>query len=127
MDQDWKPVILRKDPPVAKQISTGKLTKDIVEKKDACKNKQTSTGAIDPRKLEENEVGELPTPSTDVAKQIVTARTAKGWTQKELDQKCNLPPGTVQKYENRTALYHQDEINKMSRALGVTIKKNVKK
>jgi ribosome-binding protein aMBF1 (putative translation factor) len=124
--QDWNTTVLTKKLSTNDKIIKGILKKDIVEKKDACKNKQNITNDIDPKKLEENEIGTLPTPGMNLCKQISTARVDKKISQKDLDKKCNFVSGTVQKYENGTAIYHQHEIDKMSKMLGVTLKKNIK-
>jgi ribosome-binding protein aMBF1 (putative translation factor) len=126
--QDWKPVTTGTKQSIDSQIRSGKLKKEIVAKDGAGQNKQlASSSDLDPRVIEANEIGTIPTPSKAVSDQIRDARVAKRWTQVELNQKCSFPPGTVRDYESGVATYKQQEIDKMSRVLGVVIKKNIPK
>jgi putative transcription factor len=54
--------------------------------------------------------------------QLQQARAAKGWTQKQLAQACSIPDTTVRDYENGRAIPNPQDIVKMSRALGVTLR-----
>ena len=54
------------------------------------------------------------------------ARTAKGWKQKDLAQMVQQPPSVIQQYENGQAIPEGQIINKLNRALGVTLPKVAK-
>lgn len=76
-----------------------------------------------PKDVDPHEEGAKPIArsNTTVGQQIQAGRTAKGWTQKELDQKCNFPTNTVNKYENGSAVINHDQLNKMRKCLGIKI------
>jgi len=67
--------------------------------------------------------------TSDFKMALMQARTAKGWKQKDLAQMIAQPPKIVQEYENGTAIPDGAVINKLNRALGVTLPKvkNVQK
>lgn len=121
--QDWKPVVLSKTPNIEKQLKEGKITKDIVEKKDAGKNKQILVPDINQKKIEQTEIGILPTVPHTLALQIQQARTARNMTQTQLNTNCNFKKGTVSDYESGKALINSEELQKMSKILGIVLKK----
>lgn len=55
--------------------------------------------------------------------QIQKARQANKLSQKELATKCNLPLSTIKEYENGKATPNPSILSKMSRILGVKLKK----
>lgn len=61
--------------------------------------------------------------STDLSLLIKQARIAKNMTQKELDIKCSLSVGTTMKYEKSTSIINQNILDKMSKVLGIILKK----
>ena len=52
-------------------------------------------------------------------KQIQEARAEKGWTQKQLAQRCNLKPAVVQQYEAGNCVMEPATLGKIKRALGI--------
>lgn len=121
-DQDWAPVNVGKGSTITKQIQQGKLTKEIVEKKDGGKNNQL-TSDLDPRTIENQEVGRLPTPNIELSTHIQQARMSKKLTQVQLNNMCNFPKGTIGKYENCSAVINSTELQAMSKVLGILLKK----
>lgn len=123
--QDWTSVVINK--------SKGPVQKDIVEKTGAAKNSQPSTSQ-DAKVLANlantDEIVVPLTASKAVGSQIRDARMSEGNKQKkklsqnDLDKLCGFPAKTVQKYENNTAIYNQQEVDKMSKILGMQIKKH---
>jgi ribosome-binding protein aMBF1 (putative translation factor) len=101
--QDWDPVVLKK---TTIQTKTPKF--------------QPSEQAIRDKKIENNEIM-LQTSTITLRKQIQQARTAKALTQDQLNAQCNFPKGTVQRYENGSAIVNNAHINKMSRILNVKL------
>jgi putative transcription factor len=101
--QDWEPVVLQK---TAVQNKTPKY--------------QPSEQAIRDKKIENNEIM-LQTSSVTLRKQIQQARMAKALTQDQLNSQCNFPKGTVQRYENGSAIVNNAHISKMSRTLNVKL------
>lgn len=61
----------------------------------------------------------------ELSRQIQQARCAKNppLSQKDLDKKCNFPSNTVRDYENGTATVIPDQLNILSRELGVQLKR----
>lgn len=107
--QNWKTVVLRKNKP----------------------NKD-KTPHIDPhvsmlKKIEDVEIAELPRPSREMAQKIQQARLEKKLTQKDVDRMCNFAPNTVSKYENCSCVIKQNELNILSRVLGISIRRPKKK
>lgn len=121
--QDWTPVVLRKN--TKPQTKEEKIKAGIVTVSTNNTNKQ-STSDINKKKLEEDEEYKPPTVSYNLAQQIQQARVKKNLTQKQLAQQCNLPISTIQTYENSHAntAVESSVLQKLSKALGVTLKKN---
>ncbi len=121
--QDWTPVTIGKPKSVEQQLKAGTLVKDIKEKQGAAKNTQTVSD-INARKLEQEEIGHHKVPSHSLQIQIQQARTAKKLTQDQLNTLCCFPKGTVASYENGKAIINSQQLQTMSKHLGVTLKKN---
>eukprot|EP01062_Namystynia_karyoxenos_P074211 TRINITY_DN71066_c0_g1_i1.p3 TRINITY_DN71066_c0_g1~~TRINITY_DN71066_c0_g1_i1.p3 ORF type:complete len:174 (+),score=65.36 TRINITY_DN71066_c0_g1_i1:85-606(+) len=87
-------------------------------------NQQHRTGAgINHRKLaEDTETFKHKTTSLDLRIHLQQARTAKGWTQKELAQQIQEKDTTVKDYESGKAIPNGQLISKMERALGVHLR-----
>ena len=97
---------------------------DSQKKHAAGSNKQHGGPVVDARKLEDEEAGvKLKTVSVDLKNQIAQARQAKGMTQKELAVKINEKQTVVAEYESGKAIVDQKILSKMSKALGVQLKK----
>lgn len=62
--------------------------------------------------------------STQLKTQIIQARTAKKLTQAQLAQLVNEKPQVIQEYETGKAIPNPQVLSKMSRVLGVVLKKN---
>lgn len=122
--QDWESVTISKKTNKSDEIrliGQGKLQKSIEKKQSAGTNKKSTN--LDTRKLENEEIGTLPVPTLELSKQIQQARTNKKITQEELNKTCNFAKGTVQKYENGTAIINSTELQQMSKVLGILLKK----
>lgn len=120
--QDWKPVVIGKGPSLQAQIANGTVKKDIIEKPNAAKNKQTTVDT-DMRKIENTEIGHHVTSTHTLSQQIQQARTAKKLTQLQLNTACNFKKNTVADYEAGRAIVNSNELVAMSKVLGVTLKK----
>ena len=120
--QDWEPVIL--NPGAAnqqKQKTT--ISKPITNKQ----SRNSSSRRL--QKIEEQaEEGnyKLETLDLDTKKAIMQARQAKGWSQKELAVQCNLNQNTIRDYESGKLIPPPDHMNKMSRVLGVRLRRKKK-
>jgi ribosome-binding protein aMBF1 (putative translation factor) len=80
----------------------------------------TSTG-IDPRKLDE-ETAKLPTASHDFKVALQQARSSKGLSQDQLNEKLSLPKGTIRDYESGKTILNSQILNKINRILGSSLK-----
>lgn len=131
IEQDWEVKVLQKKPAkktnavVNDAIRTGEAT---TEKKFLGGANKQSEAAVYARKLEEESEdfrhAEIPH-QFKVA--LMQARVAKKWNQKELAQKINEKPSTIQEYETGTAVPNPQIISKLNRVLGVTLPKIPKK
>ncbi len=97
---------------------------DAQKKHAATTNKQHGGPLIDARKLEDpDSTVKLKTVSVDLKNQIQQARQAKGMTQKDLANKINEKQTVVSDYESGKAVPDPKVLSKMSKALGVQLKK----
>lgn len=114
MDQDWKPVIIR-----GRGIK--KKEKEIKEMREGTIEVQKRK-KLDLHKFKiENETEELSHKKIDVdtGKQIMQARQAKGWTQKELAQKLNVKSAVINDYENGRGILDRLLLNRIKNILGI--------
>lgn len=113
-----EPVILRRKATKAEEIQKGNVE---TVKKNTSANKQ-NTQNTDMRKIENEEV-ELLKSTHDMSLEIQNKRKELNLTQKEANDKCQLPPNTINKYENMTAIINQNELTKINKGLGLKLKK----
>uniref|UniRef100_A0A7S0V6A5 HTH cro/C1-type domain-containing protein n=1 Tax=Polytomella parva TaxID=51329 RepID=A0A7S0V6A5_9CHLO len=133
--QDWEPVILRKKTPTGAQAKDPNAVNaarragaqvDTIQKFNAGKNKpaqQTVTGQPAYKLDQETETFVHQKVSSDLKNQIVQARTAKKMTQVQLAQAVNEKPQIIQEYESGKAIPNPQILSKLSRVLGVTLRK----
>jgi putative transcription factor len=115
--QDWQVVTFatKKDEKVVK--------KEIVK---AIKNPTTHQSTdINLQKLEKDEDYHIERVSSTLRQNIIQARLSAKLTQIQLAQKINEPVKTVQEYENGKAVPNNQVLQKMSRVLGVVLKKKI--
>lgn len=98
---------------------------DTLKKHDAGSNKHGPGPIKNAAKLEnETEVFEHERVSSELKKQIQSARMAKKLTQAQLAQMINEKPQVINEYESGKAIPNPQVLSKMSRVLGVTLRKN---
>ena len=102
---------------------------DSVKKQDAGGNRSSAHGLVSTAaKLDnETEVFAHETVSSELKKQISSARLAKKMTQAQLAQAINEKPQVIQEYESGKAIPNGAILNKLTRILGVPLSKNPKK
>jgi len=123
--QNWDPCVIRPKPKPAKKTVLG-LTPGAVSEKKYNSGTNQNTQSVDAKKIEQQvEDGdfEVQKVSHDLKMQIQQSRVAKKLTQQQLATACNLQVAIVKSYENGTAVPNQQQINAMSKVLGVTLKK----
>lgn len=115
--QDWTPVVLKRK--LTKEEATRKGVGQIVEKK------QFTQSASVVKKLETDENYKPPTISSYMGQQIIQARIAKKWNQDELARQAQIPVAVIKEWERPTSTTYlnQNYLNKISKALGVNIKR----
>lgn len=127
--QQWQEVKIRPKSEAIQKRNTNSITQnlkpsDVIRRHNGGKNKQNNainSNNIE-RKLDEWEY-ELPHVSQSLKMQIQKARLQKGLTQEQLAGICNLPVSLIRNYENGTAITNSGELLKLSKALGVNLKK----
>jgi putative transcription factor len=124
--QDWTPIFLK--PKNNNTNNTNKLSDSnipLVKRYSAGKNIQKSSvnsSSIE-RKILNNDEITNPKVSNELRLQIQQARHQKQMSQKQLAQACNLSESVIKNYENGTAIPNQSELNKITRILGIVLKK----
>jgi len=117
--QDWNTVVIKgKHGQTTPRDQASRDPTNSVKKFNAGKNKNTTNDLT--QKLDTDEIVAPPTVSRTLSQQILQARQAKGWTQKELAQKIAEKPDIIRDYESGKAIPNQKIINKLQRALSVT-------
>ena len=119
-DQNWKPVVLRKNPPKPSGSggSGGATTGAFATTK-----KYDGTG-VNVRKLEQDDPNyKIPTITREMAQQIIQGRAKLKLTQEQLAQKCNLPAAVIKEYERGGAVYNRKILDPICRVLDIKISK----
>jgi len=115
--QDWGSVNVGSKSTVKK--STASRSGQTELRYGAVSNSRSTTGSgMSARKLEESEETRHAKVDKSLSKAIMQARTAKGWTQKQLGTAINEKPQVVGEYEQGKAIPNNSLIAKMERALG---------
>lgn len=101
-------------------IRTGKTPIETLKKFGGGGNKNISNQNM--KKLDEDmENLKVETVNKKLSQEIMKARTAKGWKQKDLATKVNVQPAVIQKYENGQAIPDHNIILKLQKVLGVKL------
>ena len=121
--QDWNPVILKKTTQQLKEMNKKNNSSTIISNKNYNANSNTSN--ISKKVLDDdNDDFKVETVSRSLSVQIQQARNAKKMSQKELAQQLCTQPSIIQSYENGKATPDGAFLAKMSKILGVKLKKN---
>lgn len=118
MFQDWEPKVL------VKQYSANDKKQVIVNASRRGETVSVAKNNGNPeyqhlKKIEkEEETFKHPVVSLSLSKQIAQARNNAKMTQKQLDQRLNLPPNTIKQYESGTIIPNKMVINNIKKVLG---------
>lgn len=108
--QDWNPVIVRRGGGAHRHAPSS-----------GSSGRSATSSLI--RRLEEDD---LPKPtkhlSPESRTEMIRARTAKGWTQTQLNTACAFPLNTIRDIENGKLCPNPTQLNVLSRILGVSMK-----
>ena len=103
MDQDWTPVVLRKDQTKVKNIYVNK----------------TSMGTI--VNNDEGETVKIKRITYNTSQFIIKSRIEKKMTQVQVAKLCNLDKQIISNIERGDCVYNAQHVNKIARVLGVKI------
>ncbi len=118
--QDWETVILKK--PTKEVVK--KTSPSGGQKKQTSFNSQTVKSDVPPHVMEKEDF--IPkTVTSSMAQQIIQARLAKKWNQEDLARASQVPISIIKSYEQpkSTTVIEQGIVQKLTKALGVQIKK----
>jgi len=130
--QDWDTVVIRKKKPTSaalkdeSAVNAARRAGVGVETVKKVQHTQTASGKAAHKLDAETEDFHHEKVSTELKKQITAARTAKKLTQAQLAQLINEKPQIIQDYESGKAIPNPQVLGKLSRVLGVTLRKNAK-
>jgi putative transcription factor len=128
--QDWDTVVIRKKKPTSatlkdeSAVNAARRAGVGVETVKKVGQTQTSSGKAAFKLDAETEDFHHEKVSSELKKQIVQARTNKKLTQAQLGQLINEKPQIIQDYESGKAIPNPQVLSKLSRVLGVTLRKN---
>lgn len=111
--QDWTPVVFKK--------------KSDDNKKGCEKEKATTTSSSSLSNVgvykaaSDDDVKKTKYVSKPTSQAVMSARTEKKMTQKELAQKCNMDVSIINEIERGTCVYNSTHVNKIQSVLGVKI------
>lgn len=106
--QDWETVVIRK--PVKKTINSKETY--IPRPPSTIKTTYDKEG---------NEIEKLKTVSHEMAQLIIKTRNSKGMKQKDLATRASIDVNVLAEIERGGCVYDAGKINKIAKALGVTI------
>ena len=128
-DQDWKPIIIKgttnKKPQKVKELSRVPIS-DIQNKNKKNNSQSTGTNLSSIEKIADgdNDISlTIETPSRSLQLQISQARTTKGMKQEDFAKLVQIPVNIIKNYENGKLMPTNRDMQKMSKVLGVTLKK----
>jgi len=106
--QDWAPV----------KISSAKAGLKL--EADSERNRAIPSSK---KTVEESEIGKFKVLSGRSRSDMAQARVAKGFTQKQLDQRCQFPSGTVNGWEAGKTCPTGPQVNILHRVLGIKLER----
>lgn len=104
--QDWKTIVVHKPKTHEKQINV--VNNNPTQQKHRSIEKKAENDELKHKQI-----------TVEMRKAIQQARAAKGFTQKELAQKCGFTPKILNEIESGKAIYNANHLNKIKKQLGV--------
>jgi ribosome-binding protein aMBF1 (putative translation factor) len=120
--QDWKPVVLVKPKTKETELKKGNF---VTEKKFSAGTNKNNKSDILARKLEDEEIPVIAKVSKKLADAISDGRRNKNLTRKELANLCNMKESDITLYETCKAIPRNDQLQLMSKHLGIVLRKNM--
>lgn len=110
--QDWTPVVFNKK----------SNDKDKNEKRTSSSSSSSSLSNVGVYKAaSDDEMKKTKYVSKNTSQAIMSARSEKKMTQKELAQKCNMDVSIINEIERGTCVYNATHVNKIQSVLGIKI------
>jgi len=131
-EQDWNPVVLRKNagkPKTEHSIAAARDSGQLeTQKKFLAGSNKAHAPPTNAQKLEaETEDFKHVRVTLEFKLALQKARTAKKWTQAQLAQAINVKQSVINEYESGKAIPDPQVISKLNRALGTVLPKIPKK
>ena len=104
--QDWKTITVHKPKTNEKQVNV--VNKNPTQQKHRSIEKKAENDELKHKQI-----------TVEMRKTIQQARAAKGFTQKELAQKCGFTTKILNEIESGKAIYNANHLNKIKKQLGV--------
>jgi putative transcription factor len=130
--QDWQPIVLTKRKPAANSKVTD-VTKAKMSGIDTITEKKANAGTnalkdstmtkVKRDAMNSEDPGHIDLIDKKVSQRIQARRTEKGLSRKQLAQKINEKETLLADYENGKAIPSASVLNKIERALGVSVRK----
>jgi putative transcription factor len=115
--QDWTPVVFKK--------KTDDNKKGCEKEKTTSSSSSSSSSSLSNvgvyKAASDDDVKKTKYVSKNTSQAIMSARTEKKMTQKELAQKCNMDVSIINEIERGTCVYNATHVNKIQSVLGVKI------
>ena len=112
--QDWTPVV----------FGSKKKSKDENEKGKPTSSSSSSSSLSNVgvyKSISDDDVKKTKYVSKNTSQAVMSARSEKKMTQKELAQKCNMDVSIINEIERGTCVYNATHVNKIQSVLGVKI------
>jgi ribosome-binding protein aMBF1 (putative translation factor) len=117
--QDWEPKVLVKSHYSVTDKKQAVLSASRRGETISVKKNSGNPDYLHLKKVEnEEETFKHATVSLSLSKQIAQARNNAKMTQRDLDQRLNLPPNTIKQYEQGTIIPNKVVINNIKKVLG---------
>ncbi|AGE53600.1 multiprotein-bridging factor [Acanthocystis turfacea Chlorella virus GM0701.1] len=117
--QDWDTVIIKKKVNLSGRVTAEEIRKGTFE------TVKKNTGPNMAKIERDTEDAAPKTVSSTLSKAIISARTSKKMTRDQLAVKINEKPKVIELYETKKAVPDPAVLSKMSRALGVSLRKDM--
>lgn len=111
--QDWTPVVFNK--------KSNDKDKDKNQKRTTSSSSSSLSNVGIYKADNDDEMKKTKYVSKNTSQAIMSARSEKKMTQKELAQKCNMDVSIINEIERGTCVYNATHVNKIQSVLGIKI------
>jgi len=117
--QDWTPVVFKKKTDDNKNNNKKGCEKENATSSSSSSSSLSNVGVY--KATSDDDVKKTKYVLKTTSQAIMSARTEKKMTQKELAQKCNMDVSIINEIERGTCVYNATHVNKIQSVLGVKI------